>query len=46
MPMYALAPIPQDSVNDVNQVWYADVASGAGRLTDCVNGGIKSDSTH
>ena len=32
MPMYALAPIPQDSVNNVNQVWYADVASGAGKV--------------
>ena len=35
--MYALATIPQirklkDSMNDVNQVWYADDASGAGKI--------------
>ena len=37
MPMYALATIPfirklKDRVNDVSQVWYADDASGAGKL--------------
>ena len=47
MPMYALATIPlirklKNLVSDVNQVWYADDASGAGRVTDCVNGGITS----
>ena len=36
MPMYALATIPlirklKSKVNDVNQVWYADDASGAGK---------------
>ena len=36
MPMYALATIPlirklKESVNEVNQVWYADDASGAGK---------------
>ena len=38
MPMYALATIPlirnlKDNVSDVNQVWYADDASGAGKIT-------------
>ena len=38
MSMYALATIPlirnlKDSVSDVNQVWYADDASGAGKIT-------------
>ena len=38
MPMYALATIPlirnlKDSMSDVNQVWYADDASGAGKIT-------------
>ena len=47
MPMYVLATIPQirkfnDSVNEVYQVWYADNASGAGKSTSYVNGGIKS----
>ena len=37
MPMYALATIPlirklKDSVNEVYQVWYADDASGAGKI--------------
>ena len=37
MPMHALATIPfirklKDRVNDVSQVWYADDASGAGKL--------------
>ena len=37
MPMYALATIPlirklKNSVNDVNQVWYADDASGAEKV--------------
>ena len=36
MPMYALATIPlirklKSKVNDINQVWYADDASGAGK---------------
>ena len=35
--MYALATIPlirklKSNVNDVNQVWYADDASGAGKI--------------
>ena len=38
MPIYALATIPlirnlKDNVSDVNQVWYADDASGAGKIT-------------
>ena len=38
MPMYALATIPlirnlKDSVSDISQVWYADDASGAGKIT-------------
>ena len=38
MPMYALATIPlirnlKDSVSDVNQVWCADNASGAEKIT-------------
>ena len=38
MPMYALATIPlirnlKDSMSDVNQVWYADDTSGAGKIT-------------
>ena len=38
MPIYALATIPlirnlRDSVSDFNQIWYADDASGAGRIT-------------
>ena len=37
MPMYALATIPlirklKDIVNDFNQAWYADDASGAGKI--------------
>ena len=37
MPMYALATIPlirklKNNVNDVKQVWYADDASGAGKI--------------
>ena len=37
MPMYALATIPlirklKDNVNDVSQVWFADDASGAGKV--------------
>ena len=37
MPMYALATIPlirklKDKVSEVNQVWYADDASGAGEI--------------
>ena len=37
MPMYALATIPlirklKECVTDVNQVWYADDASGAGKI--------------
>jgi len=37
MPMYALAPTPlirklKGSVNNVKQVWYADDASGAGKV--------------
>ena len=37
MPMYVLATIPlirklKESVNEVNQVWYADDASGAGKI--------------
>ena len=36
--MYALATIPlirnlKDSVSDISQVWYADDASGAGKIT-------------
>ena len=38
MPMYALATIPlirnlKNSVSDISQVWYADDASGAGKIT-------------
>ena len=37
MPMYALATIPlirklKNSLNDVNQIWYADDAAGAGKV--------------
>ncbi len=37
MPMYALATVPlikklKENVNDINQVWYADDASGSGTI--------------
>ena len=37
MPMYALAPTPlirklKGNVNDAKKVWYADDASGAGKV--------------